>query len=258
MIDGAELRDLETRVGHALATGDESALDAYRTVLYEYLRRLREAGIDMVETEVHAVPLEGGRLAGYCVQRTLPAASLVPNMLRASSPDAGHPVFAAIADAVCGAVSPTMGIDGQLSNWAWIDGKLRYFDITTPLLRDASGDLLLDVGLFLAAYPWALRGLIRRFVLPGVIAQYTDPRHILLDLVGNMRKERLDAWLPVALEAINARVDKPITEAEVTRYYRSDARLWAMLLVLRRADRSWQRTFRRRTYPFLLPGPIAR
>jgi len=293
VIDNEALRDLEARVGRALATGDDSALDvlgygeitlvlgfpegaralackrlpvfpdataleAYRGVLDEYLRRMREAGIDMVETEVHSVPLGDGRFAGYCVQRTLPAETLVPNLLRAASPADGHPVFAAIADAVCRAVSPTMGIDGQLSNWAWVDGKLRYFDITTPLLRDEAGGLLLDVNLFLAAYPWALRALIRRFVLPGIIAQYSDPRHILLDLAGNMRKERLDAWIPVGLEAINARVDKPISEHEAARYYSGDARLWAVLLGLRRADRFWQRTVRRRTYPFLLPGRIAR
>jgi hypothetical protein len=293
VIEAEALRELETRVGHSLATGDTSALDvlgygeislvlgwpvgeralackrlpvfpsaaaleAYRTVLGEYIRRMQEAGIDMVETELHSVPLGDGRFAGYCVQRTLPAGSLVPAMLRAASPADGHPVFAAIADAVCRAACPTMGVDGQLSNWAWLDGKLKYFDVTTPLLRDEAGGVVLDVGLFLAAYPWALRAAIRRFVLPGIVEQYTKPRHILLDLAGNMQKERLDAWLPVALEAINARVTPAITPAEAASYYSGDARLWAVLFALRRADRFWQRHVRRRTYPFLLPGPIAR
>jgi len=44
----------------------------------------------------------------------------------------------------------------------------------------------------------------------------------------------------------------------VRRYYRSDARLWELMLRLRRADRWWQRRIRRRTYPFLLPGHIER
>jgi hypothetical protein len=34
--------------------------------------------------------------------------------------------------------------------------------------------------------------------------------------------------------------------------------MWEILLRLRRADRWWQRTVRRRGYPFLLPGPVDR
>jgi hypothetical protein len=34
--------------------------------------------------------------------------------------------------------------------------------------------------------------------------------------------------------------------------------MWALLQILRRVDRSWQRGVRRRSYPFLLPGRIAR
>ena len=42
------------------------------------------------------------------------------------------------------------------------------------------------------------------------------------------------------------------------RVYASDARLWEVLLRLRRLDRAWQRRVRRREYPFLLPGRIDR
>jgi hypothetical protein len=60
------------------------------------------------------------------------------------------------------------------------------------------------------------------------------------------------------IEAVNRTVEAEITEDEVRRYYRSDARLWELMLRLRRADRWWQRRIRRRTYPFLLPGHIER
>ena len=49
-----------------------------------------------------------------------------------------------------------------------------------------------------------------------------------------------------------------ISEEEVRRYYRSDARLWEALLRLRRLDRAWCRHVRRRTYPFLLPAKVER
>ena len=60
------------------------------------------------------------------------------------------------------------------------------------------------------------------------------------------------------LDAANDVVSPAVTEDEVRSYYRSDARLWEVMLRLRRADRWWQATVRRRPYPFLLPGPIAR
>jgi hypothetical protein len=160
-------------------------------------------------------------------------------------------------------VAPDVGIDAQLSNWAWVEGSsgtasLRYFDVTTPLLLDAQRRLALDVGIFLAAYPWAVRRPIARFVVPDLVDHYTSRRRILLDVVGNLRKERLGPWVPVALSAIQPHVAPGITEAEVEAFYYRDARLWSVLLTLRRADRWWQRRVRRRPYPFLLPGPIAR
>jgi hypothetical protein len=34
--------------------------------------------------------------------------------------------------------------------------------------------------------------------------------------------------------------------------------MYALIQRLRRLDRAWQRRVRRRPYPFLLPGPVAR
>ena len=45
---------------------------------------------------------------------------------------------------------------------------------------------------------------------------------------------------------------------EVLLGLRADARMWALLQRLRRADRWWQRRVRRRQYPFLLPGEVQR
>lgn len=49
-----------------------------------------------------------------------------------------------------------------------------------------------------------------------------------------------------------------MTAGDVRRYYARDARMWALLLGLRRLDRWWQLNVRRRPYPFLLPGRIER
>ena len=150
-------------------------------------------------------------------------------------------------------VTPRLGIDAQLSNWAWDDGELSYLDVTTPLLWDDRGRPLLDVALLTHALPWVARGALTRFVVPGILDTYRDLRKVYLDLTGNLIKQRLEAWLPAFLEAIEPRLNRPLTEAEVRRYYRSDARLWALLLRVRRIDRAWQRSVRRRPYPVLLP-----
>ena len=112
--------------------------------------------------------------------------------------------------------------------------------------------------MLIASYPWVLRPPLRRFAAPPIAAAYCDPRTVLLDLAANLHKERLTEWIPAVLEAANRELSVPLTAGEVDSYYRSNARLWEVMLRLRRADRWWQRRVRRRTYPFLLPGPTRR
>jgi len=237
---------------------DRDAFAAYATVQRDYLEHLETSGVRVVPTTLHALDRPDGSVVGYCVQPVVPASTLLPEVLRASDPSVTHPAFDAIADAVLAATGPRVGLDAQVANWTWHDGTLSYFDITTPMQLDDGGRPLLDVEVFLAPYPWPLRASIRRFVLPDVLARFTRPRDVLLDLAGNLHKERLAAWLPAALGAAAARVSPPIGEEEVRRFYAHDARLWAAMLALRRLDRAWQRRVRRRPYPFLLPGRIER
>jgi hypothetical protein len=113
---------------------------------------------------------------------------------------------------------------------------------------------------------------VRRFYFRQILDKYYDFRGTVVDLLGNLYKEGLERLLPPlvahANSVLGAARQSPappppvlapqITEHELQEYYRSDARMWALLQVLRRIDRSWQRNVRRRTYPFLLPGKIER
>jgi len=134
------------------------------------------------------------------------------------------------------------------------NGELSLLDLSTPLLRDGGGADRLDLDLFLSIYPWALRRALRR-VARGIMAQYHDPRTVLLDAASNLHKERLDQWIPPFLASANAHVDPPLDAGAVRRYFTRDRRLWLLMQRLRRADRAWQRAARRRGYPFLLPPP---
>jgi hypothetical protein len=293
VIAGAELRELDAMVEAALASGDEEGLpvlgygeislvlkwppteprfackrlpafrsaesfDAYRRTLRDYLEALAVAGIRVVETQMSAVPRQDGRVTGYVLQPLLSAEQLVPEVLVATDPGAGHPAVAAVTDAAAGAVSPRVGLDAQLDNWVWEDGGLTYIDVSTPLLWSADGKPLLDLEGMSLAFPWLVRGALMRFVAPGILDTYRDLRKVYLDLCGNLLKRRLDAWLPSFLDAVNAHLDRPITAPEVRAYYRRDARLWEALLRMRRLDRAWHQRVRRRPYPFLLPRETER
>ena len=292
-LSGDDLRRLDDLVERALSSGDESGLpvlgygeislvlgwppgdgrfackrlppfrsrerlDAYRETLDDYLVALGSAGVQVVETEMRAVERDDGSVAGYVVQPMLPADQLATAILRPADPKAGHPLIEAVASAVAATVGPRLGLDAQLANWTWGGDELTYFDVSTPLIWSPDGDSRLDLDLLAEAFPAVLRWPLRRFVAPGILDTYRDLRKVYLDLAANLVKERLEGWLPLFLDRFNARLDEPLTEDEVRRYYRSDSRLWAALLWIRRLDRAWRRRVRRRTYPFLLPGRIER
>jgi hypothetical protein len=240
--------------------------EAYADVFSRYIAELEQRGLKVVPSSLtFLAPAPDGRRVGYVVQPVLPSGSLGPDILRATEPDPEHPLLTAVVAAVIGAVDERTGLDAQISNWAMPDGAVQYLDVTTPILY-GDGGLELDVDMTIASYPAVLRPALRRFVAPPVVAAYCDPRTVLLDLAANLHKERLAAWVPAVLEvadrelrvATAASTSRPITRDEVDRYYRSNARLWEVMLRLRQADRWWQRRIRRRVYPFLLPGPTRR
>jgi hypothetical protein len=294
VLPDAELRALDDLVERALAGGEEAGLrvlgygeislvlgwppesprfackrlpvfrsrgrfEAYRATLERYLEAIESAGVHPVRTEMRAVEVDRGRVAGYVIQPMLPAETLVPAVLSRADPAEGHPLVREVVDAAAAAVSPRLGLDAQLANWAWEGGRLTYFDVSTPLIWSEEGRSLLDMELLAEAYPGILRWPLRRLVAPGILDTYRDLRKVYLDLAGNLIKERLDPWLPAFLEQLNRHlVERPLDAAEVRRYYRSDARLWEVLLRLRRLDRFWRRRVRRRPYPLLLPKRIER
>lgn len=237
---------------------DRERFAAYKDCFGMYLDRLEGAGIRVVETELREVGKDDGRVVGYCIQPVVDQDGLVHRILaRCDEPEALK-WFDAICDRILAFVTDTFGLDAQFSNWAVTGGTLSYLDVTTPLVRDAGGKPVLDVDLFLAAIPRALRWPVKRFMLMEIVAKYCRPRDVIVDLLANLVKERLERWIPVFVNRANTRVEPAITEKEVRKYYRSDARAWALLLALRRVDRFFYMKILRKPYPFLLPGKIER
>jgi len=292
--DLSGLTELEARVDRALTTADESDLEvlgygeiscvlawrdgddavaakrlplfdsaarfeAYSTAFTAYLDALTEAGVPVASSRLETTLAADGRVAAWCMQPLLDRDAIAPRRLRQTNADETQRLFSRITDLVLATVTPRLGLDGQLSNWAMVEGgDVLYFDVTTPMMRDEEGREALDTELFLASLPWALRGLVRRFLLRSILDKYYRPREVLRDLLANLVKEGISDRLSIASEVVNEKISPAIDEGEVRRYYRDDARMWAFLQRLRRIDRGWQRGVRRRQYPFLLPGKVER
>lgn len=237
---------------------DDASYRAYEALVADYVAALEARGIGTVPTEVRRLERPGRPPVAYHVQPLLPGDRLAPRVLATATPAEAAALFERIVERVLAFVDAQHGLDGQLSNWVLDGDRLLYLDLSTPLLRDEAGADRLDRAVFMASLPWLLRPVAARFLLDGILQKYFDPRGVLLDLLGNLHKERLAPLVAPLVAVVGDRVTPPHTEAEVLRYYRGDARSWALLQRLRRLDRAWQRRVRRRPYPFLLPGRISR
>ncbi|MEN8040411.1 MAG: DUF6206 family protein [Actinomycetota bacterium] len=227
----------------------------YATTFDRYLTVLADLGTTPVDS--HLEVFGGDPSTAYAIQPFMP--TLLVRQLRDADEGRARMLSATLANIVADTVSPTVGLDAQVSNWAITEeGTWRYLDVTTPMLRDASGQEELELGIFIASLPAALRPVIRRFALTGILDAYYDRRNVLLDVAANLHKERLTHHSRTMIEEFNRVIDTPLTETEAARYYRSNAFMWEALQRLRLMDRWWQRRVRRRPYPFLLPGKVNR
>jgi len=239
---------------------DRGAAQRCGEVIGRYIGELGRHGIDVLDTEVGFAAADRGRVVVYCVQPVLPAGTLGPDWMRSRSVDEAIGDFRRILALLRGSVTPALAPDGQLSNWAFVKDRIVYLDVSSPFLRDESGQELFDFKLQMDALPAPLRLPVRRFVVGKILDKYHTLRGQALDFLGNLRKERLEHLIPVLLPVANRELalDPPISEADVRAYYTSDARTYAWIQAARRADRWFHRHILRRPYGYLLPPPVER
>ncbi len=234
--------------------------ETYENLVRRYVEALRAGGLEPVETQLQRVERKGGRVVVYCVQPSLAPGELAPAYVRELDEASARECCERIYDAIAGVVSERLAPDGQLSNWAFVGERLLYLDVTTPFMRDEQGREMLDWEHQLRALPALVRPPVRWWVAPHLLDKYYTLRGQIVDLLGNLIKERLEHLLEPLIALANERLhfDPPIDEREVRRYYAGDARAYAFIQAARRADRWWQRRVRRRVYPYFLPPPIDR
>jgi hypothetical protein len=235
-----------------------AALDAYRRLLEEYLAALGAREVAWAPTELQHLAGPGGSQVAYLVQPMAPSGRMLDAYLRSADADAGRAALAAVVAAILRGVDDQVALDGQISNWLLAaDGTPQLVDVSTPMLRDAAGRDRLDADLFTSVYPWALRGALKRWIAPSVLAGYHDPHTNLTDAAANLLRQNLDRWVPVFLEvAAAADAARAPTARDVRRYHRTDTLLWGTTERLRRTERWWRRR-RGGTYPMLIAPPGA-
>ena len=227
--------------------------------VYEYIERLGALGVESIPTVMRSVKQDDGSVFLHCVQPIIDPDTIGPAHMKNASEADALASFIQILKRLENSVTNEIAPDGQLSNWAFVDGALLYLDVSTPFLRHADGSLALDWTPFLGVAPWPLRGYYRSKI-PEVVAVYHDLRGQLIDLLANMRKEKIDDLLPSFIACANERLafDSPITMDEVKKYYNENADTYALLLRIKQADRWFHRNILRKPYPYILPPTIER
>lgn len=252
--------------------------EAHAEAIHSYCAALRDAGVDVAETQSLALHNDHGEYLLYLVQPQVPA-ERVGNVYCGRADESrfveafvvllGHYTAIWRRNRACPR-GEVLGLDGQISNWAFLPGEDDlphpvYFDVGLPLMR-RDGVEVMDVEIGLRPLPPPLAWVVRVSFLGEVLNRYYDLHEVLLDLVGNFYKEGCPEKIPQALEIVNGflagpaqdlEVD-PLTRKAVDAYYRRDAFIWRVFLGLRRFDRAVRIRLLRRRYPYVLPGRIHR
>jgi hypothetical protein len=242
--------------GHACKrlppVADAGRLEAYTRLLNEYIAALRATGCAVTETDVQQVSREGMHI-GYVIQPRLPSESMATARMRAVATADAVTLLRPILDVVDACTAASIGIDANLSNWAIENGRPVYFDVSTPMLRDALGHHRLDTEMFVATLPVGIRGMVRRFLVNDLLDRYFDRRCVYENLLGDLPNSGLEGCTEAFLAEANRRLTVPLTLKRIRSYRREDWWTWRTIRLCLRAEAAWRRLVVRTPAPHLVP-----
>lgn len=262
---------------------DNAELEPFLALYDTYLEYMTDAGIDVVPAAITSITPKTGNIVVYIIQEKLDGRTLANQAIHTLPAANVERVFEAILDGI-GLVFAyndaqeegiELGLDAQMSNWAIANYDpqaghlpdvvdLTYFDTSSPLLR-VNGEHQINPELFLRSAPTFLRPVIRLLFVDDVMNRYYVRRQIVIDVLGNLYKEKREDVIADLIKRANAFLEpetgsgafEPVTEEEVAGYYREDARIWSIYLSSRRLDR-WLQRLLGKPYPYVLPDHIDR
>ena len=224
----------------------------YVDVCHGFFDTLRTADVAIWPTELLTLVRPDGKAVVYHRQPIADTTQLGSNVLRNATPAESHAMLDAIADATARVCSPTVGFDVQVANWLWDGTTATQLDFTSPFtLTSNRKDITYDSHAFLQEYPLLLRPYLKR-ELTKLIQRYTTAEGALADMVSNMLKEGLDAWVDPAIASINQRLGTNLQRATAQQMLDQDSAFMPMVLKLKKSQRWWLHHTGRR-YEALLP-----
>jgi len=246
--------------------------EAYKNCYFEYCRLLRESGISVPEDDAVIIEVPDRPVVIYFVQQRFAADCLCHRLIH----NLDLPEIELMLTAILQALEKTwrfnqdrapgleIAVDGQLSNWAWVEEKgqkvLYLLDTTTPFYRVQQVEQL-DLELFLKSIPLFIRWLVRRLDLDDVVNRYYNATRNLTDIVANLYKEQRPDLIPQFITFINDFLPESVEKLDrktIDDYYKEDRMTWTALSFLRRTDQFFTTKILRKRYEFILPGKVKR
>ena len=262
----------------------QEELDKYISAYEEYNQLLeQEIGLCLPPRGHARLSNPSGRPIFYIIQGKLPSHSIGNNAIHLLNRQGVSILFERILSELFKLWSFNrqqtkyqVSIDGQISNWVIEDFdpdthqlaediSLSYLDTSTPLYLH-NGIEQFDPELVIRTTPRLLALIIRQFFLEDVMTRYYDPRKVVIDILANFYKEQRADLIPDLVGSANRFFDnggkelgvEPISEKEISDYYREDTLIWSFLSFARRLDRFLYLKILRREYPYILPGKVKR
>ena len=251
---------------------DRQSAEDYILLYREYSHLLQRAGLRLPDHDAVVIKLPQRPVVVYIAQERLPSGRFGNRLLRTED----HGFCTGLLEQVALEVSKvwrfnalstpgvTLALDGQISNWVYLQregsSSMVYIDTSTPFFRKKGIEQLNPEPLLKSA-PFFLRWVLRLLFLDDVMNRYYNPRQVFVDIVANLYKEQRRDLIPGAMDIFNGHLtdrEKPLTAADIEKYYREDKQIWALFLAFRRMD-CWLTTkLLRKRYEFILPGKIVR
>lgn len=254
---------------------NEREIEEYNQILKRYIEILNnKTQIEILPTLGIPLNIENQKFVYYIAQPILPKNSICNYYFHQISIEESLKIFDRILQKLLNIYkwnlqnkSLQIGIDSQISNWAILNSvdKIIYFDVSTPLFRIDNKEAL-KADMFLRSTPPILRTIVKKLFLQEVLDRYYDLRLILIDLIANFYKEKLQDRIPIFIQYTNEFLLKQSKEynlkeiriEEIKDYYKKDAFIWKLYLSLRKIDRWVITNILNKKYEFILPEKIER
>ncbi|MEM9134933.1 MAG: DUF6206 family protein [Actinomycetota bacterium] len=228
----------------AMVSDYAARMDAYQRHLAEHVR--------IIPTDQRSIVDDQGWTVPYMIQPLIDSTDLCENILAEARPDDEHPVLVALRDVVerVGAITE-IGLDSQVSNFAWVDDELVCLDVGSPLVFDAHGEPDIEIGPYQRAMPAVLNPVLRR-VLIDLTNRMGNTREGLRHAATSLLRLELDDWLAPALTTFNTVLDEPLEEADIRNGFSGIKREMKVVKSFARVQRAWVTRVRRQPYDFFI------